>query len=832
MSSPGKTAAIASIINGFEGLGNIPHAGVLKFLHRHPAAQGELFKCFNTQSSPVTKSFAENVFLACVESDNIDVVRFLINKKLVDVNEAVCHFEGERYTPLQHAAIHQSFKVVQHLINPVDVNKSISRACRSNPLDLLIRYVASRRSTLDENFLKSVDDFLKEKATISMDLVQMVLTSFVDERLADRLLKNLTAQALHTLLSQEDLLRYIVKNLAERDAITIFDLVNDNYRNLGGEQYLCQFHQQVDSAFHEAAEREYNELVGIMLPYASSPHRALQTAMEAENNVATQLILKKYPDLEVDLCSEDSDTIISALESNDYNLLRGLETRGVFDRLRGHELGQVLTKALKEGNGEYATKILGLDPDFKFYGDSTYGLADGQIFDVSSALSAALAHDFHDIAWKLLSVGLTAPRPIFQDLFPAPLLYVALDAKKLDFVRAIMEYGVDDGIYPLLESAIELDQDSIFDDLWKARPSSFIPTESLLKLALEKRGEGLFFDIIKSSPEDAFTRMRGLVVAVECEAESLFDELISFGARADDDKVLEKAIEKYPSMVKPLLDRYWKAYPQGRAGYGRSIISSVLNSYPTPYYCLSLDELVTWNLLNPNHLHQKYPEEENLLLKAIAKRNYAIVKKFIDAGSDVNSIIVGRYYSNECPFKTTALLSAIETEIIEIVELLLNHGAKVNEPARLGIQRTPLQKAAEINNIAILQLLLDHGADINAIPAIFHGATALQIAAINGNCEIATILIEHWAQQDIPPPRGIYGRWPLEGAAENGRFDMIELLWNAFGSFPEEQCQSAMRYAERNGHIGCKERIQELMAGSTAANNRSLLMAFEPYEYM
>ncbi|OTB06015.1 hypothetical protein M426DRAFT_319378 [Hypoxylon sp. CI-4A] len=105
---------------------------------------------------------------------------------------------------------------------------------------------------------------------------------------------------------------------------------------------------------------------------------------------------------------------------------------------------------------------------------------------------------------------------------------------------------------------------------------------------------------------------------------------------------------------------------------------------------------------------------------------------------------------------------------------------------------------------------------------MFKGATALQFAAIHGNLEMAIILIEHGARLDVPPPRSPHGRWPIEGAAENGRLDMIQLLWNANnGPFDDKQCQKAIRLAEYQGHFGCSDLIRELMAKSTAGSSES-----------
>ncbi|KAI0178911.1 ankyrin repeat-containing domain protein [Hypoxylon sp. FL1284] len=166
---------------------------------------------------------------------------------------------------------------------------------------------------------------------------------------------------------------------------------------------------------------------------------------------------------------------------------------------------------------------------------------------------------------------------------------------------------------------------------------------------------------------------------------------------------------------------------------------------------------------------------------------------------------------------SSALLEAIESRNTKLVELLINRDARVNEPPRLCLRRTPLQKAAEVGSLEIVRLLLDRGADTDAPAARRYGGTALQFAAISGNCTMATELIERGVRLDAPPSLGKEGRWPLEGAAEHGRIDMIQLLWDAsFGLVNDRQFGRAARLAEENGHIGCRDRIRELMSASRA----------------
>ncbi|KAI1127079.1 hypothetical protein F5Y10DRAFT_266531 [Nemania abortiva] len=814
---------IASVINAFAGLPEIPAAGILKFLSRHPAMQQVVLNLSTAQSGPLTKSFVEKAFLAYIEADNVEAVKLLLSFRLVDVDNAVCHYNGERYTPLEYAAIKDSFKVLQLLINrKVDVNKSFPRAYHFNSLYLLIegRHKYGIKVALDGGFLQSVNALLEAKATISTGTIERALW-FTDTQLAIRFLKDLASHSPHMIISHKGLLRIIVMNLDKQNATETFHLIMNQCLKLGKAQYPHQFPLHIAEALEEAMRRGYDELTELLFPYTPSLGEALRTATKVGNQAIVKLILQKYHGL-VNI----SDIFTFALTSGDEDSLRSLESDGVFNHLQGSKLGQALTAALRAGNLEYATKLLELDPDLTYCAKRRCNLHESGIFDIACALKDALAHDFDKISWKLLAVGLknqashekiSSSPPSHQRSSPS-LLRVAVERGRLDFVEAIIHSGF--GVFPshvctsdtnsLLETAIEYTDNTIFDIVWKACPRPTSPSVRFYKLALEKERGDLFFEIFKSASGDFnFLGNPALEAAVECENESVLDKLISLGAPADDNNVLYKAANEHPSMVRPLVDRFWKAYPQGQAGYGDSLVQKSLSDYSRSPK--SLDIVFEMNLVAMNVRDQAYSEKETLLITAIRTEDYHVVQRFIGAGSNVNTVSRRSSLRHGSP-GITALLHAIEKGIIEIVQLLIDHGANINEPAQFGLRWTPLQKAAEVNSLSIVRLLLKSGANVNAAPPKFTGATALQFAAIHGNCEMATILIEHGARQDIPPSIGLHGRYPLEGAAEHGRFDMIELLWNApRGPFDDEQCQKAMRLAKRNGHVGCKEKIEELM---------------------
>ncbi|KAI1465356.1 uncharacterized protein F4812DRAFT_452331 [Daldinia caldariorum] len=670
-----------------------------------------VLNCLNAQRSPVAKSFTENIFLAYLEADNAVAIKSLLDSGWVNANEAVCHYHGERYTPLEIAAIKQSFKVLRLLIDQgVNTNKSFLRASHDNALHLLIEHVEDRRSTLEDNMLSLVDTFLKAKAAVLIDTIYMALRAFTDPRLAVRLIEYFAFQTPHKLISREGLLKSILQNFDKQHATSMVSLIVRKCQELGKFQYLDRFSQDVKYVLGKAVDRGYDDV------------------------------------------------------------------------------------------------------------KPTYDLDENHIFDVPAALDAALAHDFDDLAWSLLDVGITIRPASFKYSCEDSLLYVAVKNNRLDFVKVIVESGLlrsDADLSPIIEAALRCDGNSMFDEIWAACPRPVFYTEGLLKLALETRGKHLFLAIVDAGPPEATFAMK---VAVECENESLLDELISHGVSADNEYVLLEAVENHHSMIIPLLHRYRKAFPKGRAGYGGHIVLSALEKHSTTPELL--DMAFAWNLVGPN-INRTFTNKETFLRKAIETHDCLVVKRFIDAGSNVNSTMMdNRRLGVYC--QTTPLLNAIKTQIVEMVELLIDRGADVNKAATYGIRRTPLQMAVEMNNMAIVRLLLSRGADVNAIPSRYGGATALQIAAIQGDCEMAKVLIEHGAQNDITRSAGRHGRMPLEGAAENGRLDMIELLWRAFdGRFDDDQCRNAIRRAERYGHFGCKEMIEEFMRSS--ARNRIAL---------
>jgi hypothetical protein len=93
------------------------------------------------------------------------------------------------------------------------------------------------------------------------------------------------------------------------------------------------------------------------------------------------------------------------------------------------------------------------------------------------------------------------------------------------------------------------------------------------------------------------------------------------------------------------------------------------------------------------------------------------------------------------------LLIAIERGHLDIVKLLIEKGAQVDE-ARIGDSVTPLLIAAGHGHLEIVKLLIEKGAQVNQA-RISDGGLPLFFAAQNGHAEVVELLIQKGAEIDV-----------------------------------------------------------------------------------
>jgi ankyrin repeat protein len=123
---------------------------------------------------------------------------------------------------------------------------------------------------------------------------------------------------------------------------------------------------------------------------------------------------------------------------------------------------------------------------------------------------------------------------------------------------------------------------------------------------------------------------------------------------------------------------------------------------------------------------------------AAYQNNLALAQELLNAHANVN--IETRLES------ITPLFMACESGSAPMVELLLEHGANVNQEDRLGTM--PLMMASAAGNAAVVKILLDHGADVDAREHA-HEQTALMFAANLDRADVISVLLAHGADPNI-----------------------------------------------------------------------------------
>ncbi|HYX68511.1 MAG TPA: ankyrin repeat domain-containing protein [Terriglobales bacterium] len=119
----------------------------------------------------------------------------------------------------------------------------------------------------------------------------------------------------------------------------------------------------------------------------------------------------------------------------------------------------------------------------------------------------------------------------------------------------------------------------------------------------------------------------------------------------------------------------------------------------------------------------------------------------------------------------TALHLAAFFNRLEMVELLLARGAKVDLKSKNALNNTPLNAAVAANRLEIARRLLQKGADANAHQ--HGGITPLHEAAASGNAEMVRLLLAHRADASAISEDN---RTPLGMALEKGHQPVVDIL--------------------------------------------------------
>lgn len=221
----------------------------------------------------------------------------------------------------------------------------------------------------------------------------------------------------------------------------------------------------------------------------------------------------------------------------------------------------------------------------------------------------------------------------------------------------------------------------------------------------------------------------------------------------------------------------------------------------------------------------KWSDLKKKAIKAIETENYEELKKIVD---DNPKIALSYDICGE-----TMLHYAAKYDSIEILELLIQQGAQVDETIKKGKNNfiTPLHRAVEVGNIKVILWLLEHGADINAGEGIH--ATPLITASMGGNLEIVKILIEHGA--DINASYSVDGCNQIDamnGAKMFNRTSVINFLKKYKTESITENIEGELdKYISENyGTIS--QTLSEIVPASKATINVNIIEANEKRDYI
>eukprot|EP00522_Entomoneis_paludosa_P016575 CAMPEP_0172452406 /NCGR_PEP_ID=MMETSP1065-20121228/10080_1 /TAXON_ID=265537 /ORGANISM="Amphiprora paludosa, Strain CCMP125" /LENGTH=592 /DNA_ID=CAMNT_0013204459 /DNA_START=54 /DNA_END=1829 /DNA_ORIENTATION=+ len=156
-------------------------------------------------------------------------------------------------------------------------------------------------------------------------------------------------------------------------------------------------------------------------------------------------------------------------------------------------------------------------------------------------------------------------------------------------------------------------------------------------------------------------------------------------------------------------------------------------------------------------------------------------------------------------YGTRPLHKACEHGSVEMVEMLLEHGATIEAVSREN-KWTVLHFAAKGNHVDVLNLLMPRVSPGMICNIDEDGATALHLAARYGSTEAAVFLVDQYIHQEKTEFINCYtneGQSPLHCAIESRILALVELFmdWGASPDIPDMHGLTPFAMAVHTGHL-------------------------------
>ncbi|KAI0852316.1 hypothetical protein F5Y00DRAFT_273758 [Daldinia vernicosa] len=816
-----------SIANGFMGLDGISLRLMFRFLNENSNINSLLSRWFQGTSEHFAKGLAEKLFLAAIEAGNYQATRFFLEKHLVDVNNTFYSAGDRKQTPLERAAQLRELTVVRELLRFMpNVNETAPDArnwielAYNTALDYLIDvcvYVKcpdgslvqkKRDLVLDSEYMKTLDTLIDRVGRVFPSVILNSPGKFRGINFIKKLLPKLAPSDYSEAISG-GLFPSIIEKLPAEDALESVTKIISDCEKTNYKEYLSRFPKQMNWAIISAAKRGYIRLVQLLFHHAESLTQILSAAIRGGNDELIEFVLAQNPSF----CETSAELINFELGVNRIN------NRHIFNKPRNMpQIWEYTTPLAEAIDAKYEALIRKLEDKgaLEYLDDKLPMYSPIKLSRFESVVCAASRVGNIAYLRKLLTIN-TQIRPeaaVYS-------LSVAVEYRREDIIRLLLDSGIylGDEIrahdkYGFMIWLYEWNKPLFFDirlAFPRFRINSDTPRSRQNLMSASLRTLDFFcqqnlFDVSIPIPlmEVAIARGEGSIIRHLCRG----------GIDGDSLYALVGATKGRPDMLRMLLTQV-PPTQECIHRYGTWAVTKVIKGGDIE----SLDILLTCKAIDFKFILARDYTPLTVAIETDAAGHdpqFPFTTRLLHAGCDPNELVpTFLNMQTEEYFNLTPLLRAIKTGNKNLVQFLIDRGARVNKEATHGIRQTPIQAAAETADLDMFELLLRNGADINGKPSTRGGGTTLQFAAMGGNCNIAALLIDRYLSTLYDPPSTFDGRWPLEGAAERGRLDMIQFLWNAsLGGFPIEQCRKAIKLAEKNGHRACRDLVRGLVTSS------------------
>ena len=377
-------------------------------------------------------------------------------------------------------------------------------------------------------------------------------------------------------------------------------------------------------------------------------------------------------------------------------------------------------------------------------------------------LTLAIAEKKNEIAKLLIEHGADVNQKAWMG---GTLLSEAISSDNLEIVKLLIEHGADvnniDG-QPLLFKALS---QALSRALYKDLHSDNL---EIIRLLIENGA-----DVNCKSQEWSilyYATFQGAVQIVKLLIEngadvnflSVRDETPLIRAVYNLDVEIAKLLIKHGAVIE-FSTEYLERTLLGVTNTGNvEMIKFLIGMGADLDYEIEIEDSTYESLYNDNFITKSYVEMP--LFNAISSGNIEIVKLLIDHGANVNYVTK----TNETP-----LSRAVSEGNVEIVKLLLelgidvNHETKPNKSSPSEIlpflkSTTPLFKAIISQDVKMEKLLIDHGADVNYV---LSGGTILHQLSYFANTKLIEHLFKNYSEKIDISARDVLGRTPLEVAS-------------------------------------------------------------------